>query len=87
MKIGIDIQPTVGNKTGIGYYIYNLTQQLLKIDKDNEYFLFKNENKLDFSTLAPLKLIETAIFIVLNLKKGRTIAGPRLFMFYPFILS
>ena len=40
MRIAIDIQSTLGNKTGIGYYTDNLVEQLLKLDKQNEYFLF-----------------------------------------------
>ncbi len=42
MKIAIDVQSTLGNKTGIGYYTANLVKHLLRIDKENEYSLFSN---------------------------------------------
>lgn len=40
MKIGIDISQTAYTKTGTSNYIKNLTEALLKIDKNNEYVLF-----------------------------------------------
>ncbi|MEX2007359.1 MAG: glycosyltransferase [Candidatus Levyibacteriota bacterium] len=40
MKIGIDISQTAYTKTGTANYIKNLTEALLKIDKNNEYVLF-----------------------------------------------
>jgi len=42
MRIAIDVQSTLGNKTGIGYYTANLVKCLLRIDKENEYSLFSN---------------------------------------------
>lgn len=40
MKIGIDISQIAYQKTGVANYLQNLVQQLLKIDKKNEYVLF-----------------------------------------------
>ena len=39
MKIGIITSSMDGNRAGIGSYIYNLTRNLLEIDKENEYVL------------------------------------------------
>ncbi|MFH0924109.1 MAG: glycosyltransferase family 1 protein [bacterium] len=54
MKIGIDIQSTLGNKTGLGYYTSNLVQQLVKIDQENEYVFFNNGRQNDLRTLKGL---------------------------------
>jgi glycosyltransferase involved in cell wall biosynthesis len=50
MRIGVDIQTTLGRKTGFGFYVSNLTQALTEIDKKNEYLFFKPEEERDFST-------------------------------------
>jgi len=49
MKIGVDIQTTLGDKTGFGFYVSNLTKNLKKIDKTNKYYLFKPNTTFDFS--------------------------------------
>lgn len=54
MKIGIDAQTTVGQPTGFGFYVQNLTDTLLKIDQKNKYLLFYPKGKRDLSTPARL---------------------------------
>lgn len=44
-KIGIDIRTTYGQKTGKGYYTFNLVKDLITSDQHNTYYLFsKNQN-------------------------------------------
>lgn len=50
MRIGIDVQTTLGQKTGFGFYVKNLTENLKKIDKKNEYILIKPDSEKDLST-------------------------------------
>lgn len=50
MKIGIDTQTTLGRKTGFGFYVSNLVENLEKIDKKNDYLFIKPETEQDFST-------------------------------------
>jgi len=40
MNIGIDIRSTLKKKTGVGYYTLNIVNNLAKIDKQNNYFLY-----------------------------------------------
>ncbi|RJQ37935.1 hypothetical protein C4559_02540 [Candidatus Microgenomates bacterium] len=40
MKIGIDVSQTAYEGTGVANYLENLVQNLLKVDKENEYILF-----------------------------------------------
>ncbi|MCL5795664.1 MAG: glycosyltransferase family 4 protein [Patescibacteria group bacterium] len=49
MKIGIDIQTTLGQKTGFGFYVKNLVSQLEKIDRKNQYVLIKPASETDLS--------------------------------------
>ncbi len=47
--IGIDIRPYLYDKSGIGQYIYQLTENLIKTDNSNSYVLFADrEFSLDF---------------------------------------
>ena len=59
MKIGIDISPTIGEKSGVGYYTANLVDSLAKIDRTNQYVLypfFYHIYHPDFKTaVAPLE--------------------------------
>lgn len=55
MRIGIDIQTTLGQKTGFGIYVKNLIEYLTKIDQKNQYFFFKPSADKDLS--APQRLI------------------------------
>ena len=48
-KIAIDVQTTQGQKTGFGFYVSNLTRELLKIDKKNKYVLLRPDSQQDFS--------------------------------------
>ncbi|MFC1749387.1 glycosyltransferase family 4 protein [Pseudomonadota bacterium] len=43
MKIGIDCRMYSTNFTGIGRYVFELTQNLFKLDPKNQYVLFFNE--------------------------------------------
>lgn len=40
MKIAIDIRDAGGEKTGKGWYTFNLVQALLRLDKKNDYLLY-----------------------------------------------
>jgi glycosyltransferase involved in cell wall biosynthesis len=42
MKIGIDARMYSASFTGIGRYVYELTQHLFELNNDNEYVLFMN---------------------------------------------
>ncbi len=44
MKIGIDCRIYGSKHTGIGRYVQNLVENLLEIDKHNEYVLFVNKD-------------------------------------------
>jgi len=41
MKIAIDAQTTMGQKTGFGFYVKNLVDALAKVDPKNEYILVR----------------------------------------------
>jgi len=64
MRIGIDARML--KKTGIGEYIKNLIINLSKIDKENEYILFLDQNNLkDYKVKQPnfkVELVKSAIF-------------------------
>jgi glycosyltransferase involved in cell wall biosynthesis len=47
MRIGIDARMYSSEFTGIGRYVYELTQRLLEVDKKNEYVLFMNQPTYD----------------------------------------
>lgn len=49
MRIGIDIQTTLGQKTGFGFYVSNLIENIAKIDRKNKYILLRPESEQDFS--------------------------------------
>lgn len=44
LKIGIDVRPMINNPAGIGYYVKGLTEALSKIDKENLYLLYTDED-------------------------------------------
>jgi glycosyltransferase involved in cell wall biosynthesis len=50
MRIAIDTQTTLGQKSGFGFYVKNLTEQLVKVSPKNEYLLFSPKNRKDLST-------------------------------------
>jgi len=51
MKIGIDCRMYSSRFTGIGRYVYELTENLFRLDKQNHYVLFFNEP--EFSKFMP----------------------------------
>lgn len=44
MNIGIDARPLIEKKSGIGIYLKNLLDEILKIDEINNYFLISDTN-------------------------------------------
>lgn len=50
MKIAIDTQTTLGQKSGFGFYVKNLVEALAKVDPKNEYVLISPSTERDFST-------------------------------------
>src|SRR3989339_1221905 len=56
MKIGIDIR-ALGNKnwTGIGKYIFHSIENILKLDKKNQYYLFSTGLSKDLYTAVDFK--------------------------------
>ena len=54
-KIGIDVQTTLGQKTGFGYYVENLVKELQNIKDGVGYELISPGSKNDFST--PQRLV------------------------------
>ena len=69
MRIGIDTQTTLGQKTGFGFYVKNLISNLKKIDKTNEYFFFQPNFERDLST--PQRLIWDQYHIPLRANKAK----------------
>lgn len=55
MRIAIDTQTILGQKSGFGFYVKNLVDSLKKVDPENEYVLIAPETEKDFST--PQRLI------------------------------
>lgn len=55
MRIAIDTQTILGQRSGFGFYVKNLVENLKKVDPENEYILIAPENEKDFST--PQRLI------------------------------
>lgn len=54
MRIAIDLTATPKNKTGIGRYMLGLLKGLQEVDKENEYYLFAQDDDLDgFGIYAP----------------------------------
>lgn len=50
MRIAIDAQTTLGQKTGFGFYVKNLVEALAKVDPQNQYILIKPQTESDFPT-------------------------------------
>lgn len=53
MKIGIDISQLAYENTGVANFLFNLVQNLIKVDNENEYVLFYSSlrNKLKTENL------------------------------------
>lgn len=49
MKIAIDIQTTLGKRSGFGFYVKNLVENLKKIDPNDQYSLIMPHGEHDFS--------------------------------------
>ncbi len=58
MKIAIDLSQPAPEKTGIEYYTHELTNALIKIDKENEFLLFSNSSEYlrDFEESSKVKI-------------------------------
>lgn len=50
MKIAIDTQTMLGKKSGFGFYVKNLVENLKKIDTQNEYFFIDSGKEKDLRT-------------------------------------
>ncbi len=48
MKIGIDIREASKQKTGKGWYTYNIVKEILKQDKNNTYILYSDDEENPF---------------------------------------
>ncbi len=59
MKIAIDIREAAKGRAGKGWYTYNLVSELLKLDKENQYILYtdQEENGLSPHKNAEVRLI------------------------------
>ncbi len=53
MRIGIDIYSLSGKFAGIGVYLYNILNELQRIDGKNEYFLYSYGAKVPFQITNP----------------------------------
>ncbi len=60
MKIAIDIRDAVKQKTGKGWYVFNMVRELLNLDRENTYILYSNSKKNPFADFenARLKFVE-----------------------------
>ena len=62
MRIGIDARLYGPEHTGLGRYVTNLVNNLLKQDKNNTYVLFVNtKHSQDFKSIPRLKIVTTDI--------------------------
>jgi len=50
MRIAIDTQTILGQKSGFGFYVKNLIDSLKKVSPENDYILISPETDKDFST-------------------------------------
>jgi glycosyltransferase involved in cell wall biosynthesis len=48
MKIAIDVREADGEKTGKGFFAYGLVNQLLTVDRHNQYLLYTDKDKTPF---------------------------------------
>ncbi len=56
MKIAIDIREAGAEKTGKGWYTYNLVLELLKLDSKNEYVLYSDNEKSPYKEFKNVQL-------------------------------
>lgn len=52
MRIGIDVSQVAYEKTGVAEYLRSLVEELLRIDKKNEYVLFFSSLRRSFPKIA-----------------------------------
>ena len=45
MRVAIDANPMFLNRSGIGNYTYHLVRQLVRIDQENEYYLYNTATR------------------------------------------
>jgi len=69
MKIAIDTQTTMGQKSGFGFYVKNLVENLVKVGPKNEYLLISPKTEKDFST--PQRWIWDQIRFPFQAKKAK----------------
>jgi glycosyltransferase involved in cell wall biosynthesis len=83
MKIAIDIRTAGGEKAGKGWYTFNIVQNLLKIDKKNEYLLYTNGKIVGFDGYknATIKVI-SGKSIFWHLKVTRDILKEKINIFF-----
>lgn len=92
MRIGIDVQPLLHERSGVGQYVYNLVDALGAIDPKNEYILFYGMSQRWSGTLLhpfPYKNVSPKGFgwPTRLLKLVAWIGGWRVFTFDRFIGS
>jgi len=82
MKIAIDIREAGAEKTGKGWYTYNLVFEILKLDHKNEYLLYTDSDKNPYTEFknAQLKTVQGKSYQWhLNVLKDLKIEQPNLF--------
>ncbi|MFA4890954.1 MAG: glycosyltransferase family 1 protein [Candidatus Gracilibacteria bacterium] len=57
MKIGIDIRTAGGEKAGKGQFTFCITRELLKIDRENRYFLYTNSGIAGFEEFKNVEMV------------------------------
>ena len=73
MKIGIDARFYSGSFTGIGRYVYELIDNILKLDQHNQYVLFFNNPEFEKFT-PPRKGVTKILAKIPPLLFKRTVA-------------
>ncbi len=56
MKIAIDIRTAGGEKTGKGWFTFHITQNLLKLDRENQYILYVKDKIPGFEEFKNAKI-------------------------------
>lgn len=68
-RVGIDVQTTLGQKTGFGFYVENLTKSLKNLTSGEEFALLSPKREHDLST--PQRLIWDQIGLPFQAAKAR----------------
>ena len=69
MKIAIDTQTVLGQRSGFGFYVKNLVEALKKNDLENQYILIAPNRERDFSTIE--RFIWDQFTFPAKVKKGK----------------